>query len=1131
MGAIAKHQLAILKQSMESESFFALSKVLPDLFGDILGIVQADQACLFQLHTEEAPTQTLSLLECIAHSSFQAENTPFLTTLSLADWHTLGWQSSLEAGTSIQVTAKKLTAKLSSCLSDSDLKSIVLVPIYQNKELWGGLGFEIYQQDRPVSENHILFLTLFADIISSKIALLGTESDPDTSLNFLTAASHNLNKALASSDHGLWEWDLTTNKVYFSCAWKSLMGYENTDLINDFLEWQTRIHPTDVDVVMGAVQAHLEGKTDSFDCEYRMKKRSGEWVWFQSVGRVIQFDGGEPVKLAGLQIDISKRKRAEQNLISEKSFLKQLIDKMPALVWVKDKAGVYVTVNKLFEEYLGISSNNIIGKTDYELVDTDLAKEIIADDQLALAQKVEGMHLLEAKLHFDTQSADKSGIYEIIKMGVDLPETNAEGLLGMAHDISHRKRLEKKLRRERDLFSGGPVALVSWALDEHWSITYASDNVEPIFGYSSKALMDKDFRYATIVYPEDLDRVAKEVSEHLKNGDESWEQSYRIVLSSGEVRWIFDYTRVEKDEETGEPSLLYGYIVDDSERKNGELQLGLYARVFLSTHDGIMICDENSNILKVNPAFTEITGYEEREVIGKNPKILSSGKQPPEFYAFFWEAIQSKGEWSGELWNRQKSGDFYIAETKISVLLDAQGEITNYVGVFSDITREVKHQEKLENLAHYDALTQLPNRVLLSDRLGIALARAKRKKTTLAVCFVDLDGFKPINDQYGHDSGDKVLIEIANRIRQDLREEDTVARIGGDEFILLLGNIRSKTLLTEYLNRLLLSLNRPFPWLGSDVSIGASIGIALSGAGEQEGDALVRQADQAMYEAKRLGRNRYHFFDVEEDALIQTQSNNLNEIKYALEDEQFELFYQPKVLLETGKVEGYEALIRWNHPENGVLPPVTFLPQTEGKPISLSIDFWVIKTAFEQHDTWSQAGYTTNISVNIAGEAILSPTLIPFLVDLTIKYPNVSPYIELEILETASLLNIDKAIRMMEMCIELGFSIALDDFGTGHSSLTYLRHLPVQTVKIDQSFVRDMLVDKGDWKLVDSVIGLAESFELHSVAEGVETFEIGRELKEMGCEYIQGYGVSKPMPAPKVLAWKDSWDPKELLEG
>jgi len=560
---------------------------------------------------------------------------------------------------------------------------------------------------------------------------------------------------------------------------------------------------------------------------------------------------------------------------------------------------------------------------------------------------------------------------------------------------------------------------------------------------------------------------------------------------------------------------------DMTERKLAEETMQLYGRIFSEAHEGVIITNADGLIEDVNPAFYDMTGYSYNEVMGKKPCILRSGKHSPVFYRQMWKQLTNHGYWHGEIWNRKKSGELYAELLTISTLKNEQGEIKHYVGLFSDITESKQQQSVLEQMAHYDVLTQLPNRTLFSDRFTQAISHSKRNNTLLAICFIDLDDFKPVNDSFGHDIGDKLLIEVAERIKINIREEDTVSRQGGDEFALLLGDISSVEQCEQMIIRLHESLAQPYQIDGHILQISASSGITLFPKDNADIDTLMRHADQAMYKSKLSGKNRYYLFNTADDQQVIEKHHQLDEIRQALLNNELQLFYQPKVNMQTGDVFGAEALIRWIHPQKGLIPPLDFLPVLEGTDLEVQLGEWVITQALKQLDEWQNQDINIEVSVNVSSYHLHSPSFFSQLEKALEKYPNVySKKLELEILESSALGDVRVISNVIKTCQEaLGVRVALDDFGTGYSSLTHLRNLSAEMIKIDQSFVRDILDDPSDYVIVDGIIGLADSFSRKVIAEGVETTEHGLMLLTMGCLYAQGYGISRPMPAHEMPSW------------
>ncbi len=455
--------------------------------------------------------------------------------------------------------------------------------------------------------------------------------------------------------------------------------------------------------------------------------------------------------------------------------------------------------------------------------------------------------------------------------------------------------------------------------------------------------------------------------------------------------------------------------------------------------------------------------------------------------------------------------------------LEAVGELASMV---MDMVERKRAEERIEHLAYHDPLTQLPNRALLTDRLRQVMSEAKRSRHMLAVCYLDLDGFKPINDHWGHDHGDRVLIEVAQRLTGCVRAGDTVSRLGGDEFVILLGDLNDVDECEHALERIMDALRVTFMVAGHPAHLSASVGVTLYPDDLSDPDTLLRHADQAMYAAKQGGRNRYHLFDPEHDRRARARRETLKRVKEGLAAGEFELYYQPRVNMRTGSVEGVEALLRWHHPQEGLLLPGRYMPLVENNDLSLEVGRWVLRQALVRMADWAASGRIIPVSVNISGRHLLRADFVDDLAALLAEFPGVNPgWLELEILETAALEDMATVSGLVEGCRKLGVRFALDDFGTGYSSLTYLRHLPVTVLKIDRSFVRDMLTDAEDLAIVEGVIGLATAFRREVIAEGVETVEHGTLLMRLGCDQAQGFGIAHPMPAGELIAWLETWRP------
>ena len=733
--------------------------------------------------------------------------------------------------------------------------------------------------------------------------------------------------------------------------------------------------------------------------------------------------------------------------------------------------------------------------------------------------------------------------------------------LCMTEDITQKKEIELELEKSKDVLrvlaesgdsdnifelivrelatsQGSRYALIAQAnpKDPSQAVTravWSGDRVVDNFSYSLKgtpcqSVISDGFSF----YPNDLQQRFPGIPKLVDMQAESYlgvplkDETGRVL---GIIALIDDKPMLDSAHTLNLLGSLSARVSMELVREEYNQKLLLSSRVFSETHEGIIITDANMLIVDVNPAFCMITGYSREDVMGQSPSLLNSDKHSPEFYQSIWQQVQEQDHWQGEIWNRKKDNELYAELLSVSALKDVDDNVTHYVGVFTDITDSKRQQEQLSLMAHYDVLTGLPNRALFTDRFAQAIAHSNRTENQLAVCFLDLDDFKPVNDSYGHEVGDRLLIEVAKRISSNIREEDTVSRQGGDEFALLLSDIESIEQCEQTLQRVHHALSKPYLIDEQTHFITASSGVTLYPQDGGDIDTLLRHADQAMYQGKLAGKNRYHLFDIEHDQHTIRKHHRLDEIEAALINKEFQLYYQPKVNMVTGEVFGVEALIRWIQPGKGVIPPLEFLPIIQGTELEIKVGDWVINEALSQLEQWQHKGIQLEVSVNIASHHLQSDEFHSKLEKVLAEHHSVAPeYLQLEILESSALGDLTAISRIMDACQGgLGVQFALDDFGTGYSSLTHLRGLPADTIKIDQSFVRDLLDDPSDYAITNGVIGLAYSFNRKVIAEGVETTDHGLILLIMGCEEAQGYGIAKPMQAADFPEWLERYTPNK----
>ncbi|MBN3863532.1 EAL domain-containing protein [Pseudomonas frederiksbergensis] len=531
--------------------------------------------------------------------------------------------------------------------------------------------------------------------------------------------------------------------------------------------------------------------------------------------------------------------------------------------------------------------------------------------------------------------------------------------------------------------------------------------------------------------------------------------------------------------------------------------------------------DLNGRITYVNDQFCAVSGYSREELLGQDHRLLNSGLHSADFFAAMWRTIALGDIWKGEICNRAKDGRLYwVDSTMVPVLDDTTGRVERYLSIRFDISEKRQLLQSLQWRVGHDVLTGLPNRAFLSDLLDQALEFSRQENIPLAVCMLDLDGFKAVNDGYGHASGDMLLVEVAKRLRDIVRGEDVVARLAGDEFVLVLRYVRDLPELRAALNRVLGAISAPYTLHGKDIKVFASIGVTLFPHDNEDAETLLRHADQAMYVAKQSGRNRFHLFDVFRDKEVKATHQTVERVRQALVAGELRLHFQPKVNMRRGEVVGFEALLRWEHPQNGMVPPREFLPLVEETDLIIDIGEWVMEQVLSQLHRWQQAGQGWPVSINIAARHFQRADFVDRLRHVLARHAQVSPQmLDLEIVESVAIENIQHVSACLQACQALGVQFSLGDFGTGYSSLSYLKRLKTQTIKIDKSFVRDILIDRDDLALTTAVIGLARAFGRQVIAEGLESLEHGELLLRLGCEVAQGYFIARPMPSNEVPNW------------
>jgi diguanylate cyclase (GGDEF)-like protein/PAS domain S-box-containing protein len=682
-------------------------------------------------------------------------------------------------------------------------------------------------------------------------------------------------------------------------------------------------------------------------------------------------------------------------------------------------------------------------------------------------------------------------------------------------DAEFQRQLRISEERYRLLMESSHYGIWDW--DIAADSLYLSPQWKQQLGFADNELHNSFETFSSLLHPEDRGTILDKLDRFLER-PEGWDVEFRLQHKDGAYRWFNSRAGFTKDA-NGKPNHMLGVHIDISTRKEAEQRLRQAAQVFSSTIEGVTITDPDGVILDVNPAFTEITGYSREEAIGHNPRILKSGRHDRGFYQALWESLQSEGHWSGEIWNRRADGFIYPELLTISAVTDRAGVTTGYVGVFADITKSKRTEAKLDFLAHHDPLTRLPNRLLLNARLMQSIKHAARQHTNLAVMFIDLDRFKNINDSFGHSVGDDLLKQVAERLKKALRSEDTLARISGDEFIVILENLPSSDNVTTVLHKIMAAFKAPFSLEQREIVTTCSVGISVFPSDGETSDELLRNADVAMYRAKEEGRNTYEFYASEMTASAFEHVFLENALHAAIKKGELAQAYQPQYRLSDRRLMGCETLVRWYHPEQGAIPPQRFIPIAEQNGTIREIDFWMLRKACEAARSWSDAGRSFGrISVNASGAEVqregFANSVFAVLEETGLPHER----LEIEVTEGFLMKRPDMGVRQLQELYDEGISIAMDDFGTGFSSLSYLKQLPVNRIKLDRMFISDITTDPATLAIVKAIIELAGALGKEIVAEGVETEEQAELLNSIGCEQAQGFYFMRPVDLTKMEA-------------
>jgi diguanylate cyclase (GGDEF)-like protein/PAS domain S-box-containing protein len=785
-----------------------------------------------------------------------------------------------------------------------------------------------------------------------------------------------------------------------------------------------------------------------------------------------------------------------------------ILDALEQSIFIKDVNHLFLFVNKSCADLIGAKESEIVAKSDFDFFPKEIAQKYRDDD----------IFILESKQTIDVQenivSNGQTRVIRTIKKPLYI-DGEVVAILGIFWDITKEKEQELYFKKlQSGLIQAQALSHIGhWELDLTSNALFWSDEVYRIFGLEPQEFSATYEAFLKHVHPEDVDMVNNIYMSSLRE-KHGYYVEHRIVRKDGEIRFVEERCEHEFDKD-GNPLKSIGTVHDITIRKNTENELILTSAVFEKMSDGVLITDASQHIITINSAYVEISGYNIEEIRGKTPNTFSSGWHDKSFYQNLWSELNQKGQWSGEIIDRRKNGELYTAELNIIALHNKDGKLTNYISIVNDISEKKKNESLIHNLAYFDALTNLPNRVLFQERVLNKIPALQRTSKKMALFFIDMDNFKNINDTFGHFTGDKFLIEVAKSIKETLRDEDTLARLGGDEFTVILGDAESVLDIAVVAEKIVERFKSAVIIEGREFYTGASIGISIYPDDGTTYEELVKAADTAMYQVKGSGKNSYQFYTQSMNEKITERSLIENDLRSAINRNELFLEYQPKVNLETKKVYGMEALVRWNHPEIGLIRPDKFIGISEETGQISQIGLWVAREAIRDAKALFDEGKRLVISINVSSKQLNDDSFIDDICAITEDIGLDKSYIELEITESHIMKNVDKALSILNVLNAKGFKLSIDDFGTGYSSLSYLKKLPAKTIKIDRSFVLDIDKDEDDRSIVAAIIAMARSLGKDVIAEGSETQGHIDALKFLHCNQIQGYYFSKPLRIEK----------------
>ncbi|MFN2382296.1 MAG: EAL domain-containing protein, partial [Guyparkeria sp.] len=938
-----------------------------------------------------------------------------------------------------------------------------------------------------------------------------------------------------------------------------MLGHPGESLVGK--SWDALLDGARHDDERQAMDDLLAGRIDHCPQEYSLKLPDGRNAYLRVDSRLIRSEDGEAERLVSIAEDVTGEREAYRALENRKDLYNLLSQTNQAITRCRSADELFETACRVAVEH-GHLAFAWIGLIDEESGSVEPAHQY--GDRVGYVENIEvsihahepaGMGPIGRAIraddlvvtnHFQTAASTTIWHQPAIEAGVDavaafpihrdgkvigamalyastsdfFDEAICRTVQELATDISfaldYFDRLED-LERAKEVVAASTAVLFRWRPTTGWPVEYVSENVER-WGYRAKEWIEGRVPFIDYLHPDDVPRISEEVDTHIQHQHREFRQEYRLRMSDGRYRWFEDRTRFRFDSD-GDLASITGVLTDIDDRHEIEQHDRLMAMVIENTREGVVITDRDQIILEVNPAFTELTGYTAEEMVGKSPDLLSSGMHDEGFYRRMWEALKRDGHWQGEIWNRRKNGETFPEILSISAVTDREGEITHYVGVFVDISRQKESESRLDFLAHYDPLTRLPNRPLLMTRLEQLIDIARRENGNIAVLMIDLDRFKDVNDSLGHAVGDQLLVKVSERLRERFGQADIIARMGGDEFAMAITGIESTTEVGKLADQVITAMGEPWELgEGQQVRVLASVGISLYPHNADSPIGLAQQADTALYRAKDEGRGTFRFFSDEMTDAARDRVALELQLRQAIDNDELRLVYQPQTRLNDGGLHGAEVLVRWQHPTEGLISPDRFIPVAETTGLIWPLGEWVLREACRQGQAWLDAGHEFGrVAVNLSPHQLRHGEVDRLVEQVLAETGFPADRLELELTESAIIQRESEARELLDRLRAMGVHVALDDFGTGYSSLGQLREFAIDVLKIDKGFV-DLIEEPSDrGQIARVIIDLGHTLGLKVLAEGVERDSQLDFLRQYHCDIYQGFLESRPL-APEAFA-------------